>query len=588
MRITNTIMHRNSLTNLNKNKVYLDKLNTQQVTGKKITRPSDDPIIAIRALRLRASLSEVTQYHDRNVKDAQGWLAATGDAIENTSKVISQVQSAYTQGANGENTLESRKAILDSLKASRDQIYANADADYADRTIFTGYRTASKVTFQTDEMVRYRDITEGFNASDLKELKYVSGKLDRNDHIVNYDKLAANGIDIDQVENDVVNNSVTRLRLAYEDLDFDANQTTKELVFRDSFVAASSFDSAAGTVEVKDDAGATLYTLNIGRDGKLEAPATGTFQLVSNEDGTYTIDDRTAGTGNVVHLTASGKVMNAYKEDTMAVTVKSIAGGNEDDAYAPGPTEINFIPETGELIIGTDQAEKLAALQDIDGVDTIEFKYDKSDWRKGDLRPEHYFDCRDETDPDQRKWIVYDSHNQEICYDVSANQSMRVNSYASDIFIHAIGRDVDEMIVAIEDANAAEEKVKALEEKLEDTNLSEEDAKTLKKLLDAAKKEQTYTKDKVQKMFESGQTSFKEYVHIATLAGEQVGDRQNRIALVEDRLLDLQTTVKELADDNENVDEISIMTDIKQAELAYEAALMATAKISQQSLLNYL
>ncbi|MCI6629600.1 MAG: flagellar hook-associated protein 3, partial [Lachnospiraceae bacterium] len=77
MRITNKIMQNNSLTNINNNKVQQDKLSTQMETGKKITRPSDDPVIAIRALRLRSTLSEVTQYCDKNIEDADSWLSVT-------------------------------------------------------------------------------------------------------------------------------------------------------------------------------------------------------------------------------------------------------------------------------------------------------------------------------------------------------------------------------------------------------------------------------------------------------------------------------------------------------------------------------
>ena len=54
MRITNKIIQNNSLSNLNMNKILEDKYNTQMATGKKITRPSEDPVIAIRALRFCA------------------------------------------------------------------------------------------------------------------------------------------------------------------------------------------------------------------------------------------------------------------------------------------------------------------------------------------------------------------------------------------------------------------------------------------------------------------------------------------------------------------------------------------------------
>ena len=62
MRITNKIMHNNSIYNINNNKVTEDGLNTQIATGKKLTRPSDDPVIAIRALRLRSNVTELSQY----------------------------------------------------------------------------------------------------------------------------------------------------------------------------------------------------------------------------------------------------------------------------------------------------------------------------------------------------------------------------------------------------------------------------------------------------------------------------------------------------------------------------------------------
>ncbi|MCR5775664.1 MAG: flagellar hook-associated protein 3, partial [Lachnospiraceae bacterium] len=68
------MMSNNSLANINTNKQYLDKLNNQMATQKKITKPSDDPIIAVRALRLRSNLAEVEQYYGANVPDAQAWV----------------------------------------------------------------------------------------------------------------------------------------------------------------------------------------------------------------------------------------------------------------------------------------------------------------------------------------------------------------------------------------------------------------------------------------------------------------------------------------------------------------------------------
>ena len=67
MRMTNKIMQNNTLTNINNVKTLEDYYNTQLATGKKIVKPSDDPVIAIRALRLRTNVTETTQFYTKNV-----------------------------------------------------------------------------------------------------------------------------------------------------------------------------------------------------------------------------------------------------------------------------------------------------------------------------------------------------------------------------------------------------------------------------------------------------------------------------------------------------------------------------------------
>ena len=73
MRVTNKIMQNNTLYNINQNKVLQDQLQTQITTRKKVNKPSDDPVVAIRALRLRSNLNQVSQYYERNIPDAQQW-----------------------------------------------------------------------------------------------------------------------------------------------------------------------------------------------------------------------------------------------------------------------------------------------------------------------------------------------------------------------------------------------------------------------------------------------------------------------------------------------------------------------------------
>ena len=102
MRITNKIMQNNNLANINTNKILQDKLSTQMSSEKKISRPSDDPVVAIRALRLRSNVTEVTQYYSKNIPDADSWLNVTEEAIKNLAEVITAMQKQCTKGSNGD------------------------------------------------------------------------------------------------------------------------------------------------------------------------------------------------------------------------------------------------------------------------------------------------------------------------------------------------------------------------------------------------------------------------------------------------------------------------------------------------------
>ena len=98
MRITNKIMQNNSLYNINNNKVTEDSISTSIMTGKKINRPSDDPVIAIRSLRLRANVTELNQYYEKNAEDAKAWLKVTEGALDTTNAVLTDLRNLVVSG----------------------------------------------------------------------------------------------------------------------------------------------------------------------------------------------------------------------------------------------------------------------------------------------------------------------------------------------------------------------------------------------------------------------------------------------------------------------------------------------------------
>ena len=74
----------------------------------------------------------------------------------------------------------------------------------------------------------------------------------------------------------------------------------------------------------------------------------------------------------------------------------------------------------------------------------------------------------------------------------------------------------------------------------------------------------------------------------ANLAVTENGTRSKRLDLVSTRLMSQTTTFKTLQSDNEDIDLAETVTQLTSAQVTYEASLMATGKISQSSLINYI
>ena len=254
------------------------------------------------------------------------------------------------------------------------------------------------------------------------------------------------------------------------------------------------------------------------------------------------------------------------------------------------------VADTGELLIGKDLYNQMMACKDDPATSDknegeIQITYEKDHWVKGDLRPEHYFACTS-TDADgkvtdyNKSYLDGKSEKQVIEYDVGFNQTIQVNSTADECFQHGIGRTVDDLVQAMQDVVDLEN-VKTKIEGLQETATGT-DAETLTKQMEAVEKALTLAKDKCQKMFESGITTFQGYLDDANLCVTNCGTRSSKLELIDNRMKSQKTTFETLKSENEDIDVTETAIDLKSAEMTYEAALMATGKVMQTTLLNFI
>ena len=604
MRITNKIIQNNSLTNMNANKLMEDRYNNQMSTGKKILRPSEDPVLAIRSLRLRTTFSEVIQYRDRNAEDADSWMTVTEDAIKTVSDIIEDMLEECNTGAVKYKQSSDRKTILDNLKQLKDEIYGTGDADYAGRGLFTGYRTATKLRFQEDTKLPYQ-ITEKVDKYALDNITYI--KMDNGKGNIG-EINAGNYTDPDFTfaDTDVSKETIHRLRLAYDKLD---ESVKPEITYweGDSRIHNTPTSIPVVTVSKYGEVISEADGMPVIEDATQTPPVAvkaDAYQYAQNRYKTQPVD--TDGDGVDDAYERVQKMEDADGDGVPDTPVwETDAAGNQilDENGQPIPVyemEVNtqpcavFIPETGELILNDAAYNMLSATRDYsrtEGVNEgeITITYNKDDWRNGDLRPEHYFKCTE--DPDGKKIehnFSEDSEDQIISYDVGFNQELRVNTLASEVYTHAIGRDVQDIIDTLEQVQDVEAAITALTKVIENTETPDADKEKAQRNLEAANKTLTFLEEKLQVSFSQGGTRMQNHFDKATLALTEVGTRSKKLELVKERLSSQKTTFKDLIADNDQVDTAEAATNLSNAKLAYDASLMATGKITENTLLNFI
>jgi flagellar hook-associated protein 3 FlgL len=122
----------------------MNKLQDQIASGKKISVPSDDPVVAARTLRFRADVSEIGQFK-RNASDALSWVETTEDTLDKATEVVQRVRELMVQGGNGTLSPSETKSLASELKQLKTQLIQIGNTSYAGKYVFSGYNTDKKL-----------------------------------------------------------------------------------------------------------------------------------------------------------------------------------------------------------------------------------------------------------------------------------------------------------------------------------------------------------------------------------------------------------------------------------------------------------
>ena len=595
MRITSNMILHNAATNINGNKVLVDKGNNQMTTQTKIQRPSEDPVVAVRSLALQTRLSKINQYYETNIPDAEQWMDVTETAMNNIIDNITELKKLCVQGSTSTMNTDDRETILKQLKSLQESIFAEGNADYAGRTVFTGYRTDKTLVFTDADCDKKYNITQNLSANDFEKVSYFNNEVSvpANKDQVNKldDTSSANNLKKEDIT--IQNSSYKRLRLAYDDIsdvesltfsykNSSGGTVTNTMQLVTQATHGTKKEAYIPTLAKADANGNLEYESGVVKDGERDVKST---------DGTKTtVKYKYDQVSNKSSSNDLPKTVYVFENELDWADWSSKNGAITK--YVPDDAAV-LIKETGDLVFGKNTADQMSAKET-----SVAVNYDKNSFSAGELKPEYYYDCVDNTGVDysdldgtigsrlvyNRSDIAYD-----INYTVAVNQNITVNLQANEIFDSSAQQDMKDLTSVITNTQDAYEKREKIAALMKDSDY--QDDATQKKLSEwytAASKEYDYYNDYMQETFERVLGNTEDYLNKANLAETTLGCRGDELKITKTRMDEQQESVTELKSKNDNLDLSTIMMNYTAYYTAYQASLVAAGKLGEQSLLNYI
>ncbi|MEG2769312.1 MAG: hypothetical protein RR902_00675, partial [Oscillospiraceae bacterium] len=169
MRITQRMVTRNYLSNLNSNYKALTDSNARMTSGRKFNYLSENLADGSRALRVRRQLSDCYE-QKATVRDTEGWVDSAWGTINDVNSAIHTV-AEKTIRAKDDSHKGEREIIGSEIGNLQAQIMQQLNIKFADKNVFGGSNnTSTPFTTGADGNMLY-------NGIDVNSIKEVGGKF---------------------------------------------------------------------------------------------------------------------------------------------------------------------------------------------------------------------------------------------------------------------------------------------------------------------------------------------------------------------------------------------------------------------------
>jgi len=195
MRVSNRLIANTVNSNLFKNTDRLLDLQTMVSSGKRVNKPSDDPISMGRILDYRTTLASVDQY-GRNISNGKAWLNLTDSVLGSIGDLVIRAKELSIYQASDTNSPDDRRIASEEVKNIFDQVMALANTKQGNSYLFAGFNTDTP-PFDRDD---FYNITHSVDNGDIDIVIGVDVRLNIN---TNGDDAFINNVNIFEVIGDL-------------------------------------------------------------------------------------------------------------------------------------------------------------------------------------------------------------------------------------------------------------------------------------------------------------------------------------------------------------------------------------------------
>ncbi len=241
-------------------------------TGKKINRPSDDPVIAMKGMNYRTGVKEVEQYI-RNTNEVHYWMDNTDASLDKATSALQNLYELAVQASNATYGAEERKSMMEEAGQLKEHLIDIVNTKVNGKYIFNGTNTSvapmnaqGEINFSKDPvnievssgiMLQanvdasaifskdlFANIDKLMNALDNDEQREIESSIDRLNQNINQvvnarANLGARMNRADLIENRLSEQSIIATKMMSDNEDVDYEKAITDLLTQESMHRAA-------------------------------------------------------------------------------------------------------------------------------------------------------------------------------------------------------------------------------------------------------------------------------------------------------------------------------------------------------------